>query len=61
MHERLRMEVHYVGYDFGQVPREVIYAARLTVDELKQELALTLFQQGKLSFGNTTIVSNACR
>lgn len=34
-----------------QVPRDVIHAARLTVDELKQELALALFQQGKLSFG----------
>ena len=34
-----------------QVPREIIHATRMSVDELKRELALTLFQQGKLSFG----------
>lgn len=34
-----------------QVPHDILHAARLTVDELKQELALILFQQGKLSFG----------
>lgn len=34
-----------------QVPRDILHAARLTVDELKQELALALFQQGRLSFG----------
>jgi len=34
-----------------QVPREIVHATRMSVDELKRELALTLFQQGKLSFG----------
>ena len=34
-----------------QVPRDILHAARLTVDELKQELALALFQQGRVSFG----------
>lgn len=34
-----------------QLPRDILHAARLTVDELKQELALALFQQGRLSFG----------
>ncbi|MCX7841298.1 MAG: UPF0175 family protein [Anaerolineae bacterium] len=34
-----------------QVPRDILHAARLTVDELKQELALALFQQSKLPFG----------
>ncbi len=34
-----------------QVPREIIHATRMSVDELKRELALALFQQGKLSFG----------
>ncbi len=34
-----------------QVPREVLHATRMTVEELSRELALHLFQQGKLSFG----------
>ena len=34
-----------------QVPREIVHATRMSVDELKRELALALFQQGKLSFG----------
>ncbi|MBI3913703.1 MAG: UPF0175 family protein [Chloroflexi bacterium] len=34
-----------------QVPREVLHATRMTVEELRRELALHLFQQGKLSFG----------
>ncbi|MBC7233693.1 MAG: UPF0175 family protein [Chloroflexi bacterium] len=34
-----------------EIPREVIHATRMTPQELKQELAVHLFQQGKLSFG----------
>ncbi len=34
-----------------EVPREVLHAARMTPEELRRELALALFQQGKLSFG----------
>lgn len=34
-----------------EVPRELLHAARMTVDELKRELAVSLFQQGRLSFG----------
>ena len=34
-----------------ELPREVLHAARMTTDELKQELAVHLFQQGRLSFG----------
>ncbi len=34
-----------------EIPREVLHATRMTPQELKRELALTLFQQGKLSFG----------
>lgn len=34
-----------------EVPREIIHATRMTPQELKQELALSLFQQGRLSFG----------
>lgn len=33
------------------VPREVLHATRMTPQELRCELALHLFQQGKLSFG----------
>ncbi len=33
------------------IPRTVLHAARITTDELKRELAITLFQKGKLSFG----------
>ena len=34
-----------------EIPREVIHATRMKPEELKCELALSLFQQGKLSFG----------
>lgn len=34
-----------------EIPREVIHATRMTPQELRRELALHLFQQGKLSFG----------
>ena len=33
------------------VPREVIHATRMSPEELRTELAVYLFQQGKLSFG----------
>jgi predicted HTH domain antitoxin len=32
-------------------PRDVMRTTRMSPDELKRELALTLFQQGKVSFG----------
>jgi predicted HTH domain antitoxin len=34
-----------------EIPREIIHATRMTPDELRRELAIHLFQQGKLSFG----------
>lgn len=34
-----------------EIPRDVIHATRMTPDELRRELAVHLFQQGKLSFG----------
>jgi len=34
-----------------EIPREIIHAARMKPLELKQELAIHLFQQGRLSFG----------
>ena len=34
-----------------EIPREVIHATRMTPEELRQELAIHLFQRGKLSFG----------
>ena len=33
------------------IPAEVIHSTRMTLEEMKLELALLLFQQGKLSFG----------
>jgi predicted HTH domain antitoxin len=33
------------------IPREILHATRMTPQELKRELALALFQRGKLSFG----------
>ena len=36
-----------------EIPREVAHATRMTPQELRQELAIHLFQQGKLSFGKT--------
>jgi len=34
-----------------EIPREVIHATRMTPEELRRELAVYLFQQGRLSFG----------
>ncbi len=34
-----------------EIPAEVVHATRMTPEEMKMELALMLFQQGKLSFG----------
>ena len=34
-----------------EIPREIIHATRMTPRELRQELAVHLFQLGKLSFG----------
>jgi len=34
-----------------EIPREVIHATRMTPQEIKYELAIHLFQLGKLSFG----------
>ncbi|OIO93781.1 MAG: hypothetical protein AUK03_07740 [Anaerolineae bacterium CG2_30_64_16] len=36
-----------------EIPREVIHTTRMTPLELRRELAISLFQQGKLSFGKT--------
>ena len=34
-----------------ELPREIIHATRMSPAELRRELAVTLFQQYKLSFG----------
>ena len=34
-----------------EISRDVLHAARMTSEEIKRELAVLLFQQGKLSFG----------
>ena len=33
------------------IPREILHVTRLSPAELKRELAIALFEQGKLSFG----------
>ena len=40
-----------------EIPREVIHATRMTPQELRRELAVYLFQQGKLSFGKAREMS----
>ena len=34
-----------------EIPREIVHVTRMTPQALKRELALYLFEQGKLSFG----------
>jgi len=34
-----------------EIPREIVHVTRMTPQALKQQLALSLFEQGKLSFG----------
>ena len=34
-----------------EIPREILRATRMTPQEIQQDLAILLFQQGKLSFG----------
>ena len=33
------------------IPRDILHTTRMSPVEMKRELALTLFQQGKISFG----------
>ena len=33
------------------IPQEIVHATKMSPEELKRELAIHLFQQGKLSFG----------
>ena len=35
------------------IPREVLHAAKMSKKELKQELAISLYEKGKLSFGKS--------
>lgn len=34
-----------------EIPREIVHVTRMTPQALKRELAVSLFEQGKLSFG----------
>ncbi|WP_028325156.1 UPF0175 family protein [Desulfatirhabdium butyrativorans] len=34
-----------------EIPREIMRSTRMTPQEMKRDLAILLFQQGKLSFG----------
>ncbi len=36
---------------FIEIPREILRATRMTPSDLRRELAISLFQQGKLSIG----------
>ena len=41
-----------------EIPQDVIHATRMTPDELRRELAIHLFQEGKLSFGKARQLAN---
>lgn len=41
-----------------EIPREILHATRMTPQDLKLELAIFLFQQGKLSFGKARELTN---
>jgi predicted HTH domain antitoxin len=40
-----------------EIPIEILHAARMSPEELKSELAVYLFQRGKLSFGKAREMS----
>ena len=48
---RIEKEVKMSSTIVIEIPREIIHATRMTPEELRRELAIHLFQQGKLSFG----------
>ena len=43
------------------IPDDILQATRLTEDELKQELAVTLFQKDKLTLGQASILAGMNR
>lgn len=42
-----------------EIPQEVAHITRMTPQELKQELAITLYEQRKLSFGKAREMTGA--
>jgi predicted HTH domain antitoxin len=40
-----------------ELPCDILHASRMTTDELRRELALTLFAQGRISFGKAREVA----
>jgi predicted HTH domain antitoxin len=48
---RIEKEVKMSSTIAIEIPREIIHATRMTPEELRRELAIYLFQQGKLSLG----------
>ena len=36
---------------FIEIPNEIVHVTRMTPQDMRRELAILLFQQGKLSFG----------
>lgn len=47
----MRVEVATPSIVCLEIPREVLHGTRMTEDDLRRELALRLYEQGKLSFG----------
>lgn len=41
-----------------QIPGEILHAARLSEEEMKVELAVHLFEQGRLSFGKARALAD---
>ncbi len=41
-----------------EIPGEVLYTTRLTQEELKLELAVHLYEQGRLSFGKARTLAD---
>ena len=41
-----------------EIPHEIMHTTRMTPQELRQELAIHLFQQGKLSLGKARELAN---
>ena len=41
-----------------EIPYEVFHATRMSPEELRTELAIHLFQQGKISFGKAREMAN---
>ncbi len=41
-----------------EIPQEILDSARLTIDELKTEIAISLYAQGRISVGKARELAN---